>query len=546
MCVDCRSIAESKKLEQRDKDDIERDRKEREEFAEMATEAGANVLTPEQAAAEEMAGRILSRRRLLPFVKRFMPSYQAGWVHKDICAHLEKFSEDVANKRSPRLMIFQPPRSGKSELASRNFPAWHLGKYPEHEVIATSYSGSLALKFSRKVRSLLREPGYAELFPSTKLDPDTQSVEFWQTTAGGAYMAAGVSGPLTGNGMHIGIIDDPVKNREEAESQNTRQSIKEWYTSTFYTRLAPGAGILVILTRWHHDDLAGWLLEEEKNGGDKWDVIIYPAIAEHDEKYRRKGEALHPERYDHEALSRIRRAVGPRDWQALYQQQPTAAEGEYFRKDWFRYYGADERPPLKELVTYSAWDLAIGQREANDYSVGVTIGVDRQERVWVLDLVRGRWDSLELCDIILDTWRSWKPQRVGIERGQISMAIGPLLEQRIKERKDWGFPYDPDGLKTGKADKQVRARPIQGRIRQGMVIFPRDADWLGSFENELLAFPSGVHDDQVDALAWCGQMMKMFSTVPEEKEKSVSWRDKLPQLMRKNSSNANNSSAMDA
>lgn len=419
-----------------------------------------------------------------------------------------------------------------SELASRNFPAWHLGRAPEHEFIVTSYSSSLAMKFSRSVRSLLREPAYDELFPGTKLDPDTQAVEFWQTTAGGAYMAAGVSGPLTGNGMHVGVIDDPVKNREEADSDTVRESIKEWYTSTFYTRLAPGAGILLILTRWHHDDLAGWLLEEAKNGGDQWEVVVYPAIAEHDEKYRRKGEALHPERYDLEALERIQRAVGPRDWQALYQQQPTAAEGAFFKKDWFRYYLPNEVPHLDAMTLYTAWDFAIGTKDGNDYTVGITVGVDRDHNIYVLDVTRGRWDALQICDTILDTWLAFPSQRVGMERGQISMALGPLLEKRIAERNLYGFPYDADGLKTGKADKSMRATPIQGRTRQGKVFFPRHATWLASFESELLSFPSGVHDDQVDAFAWIGQMMGLYAPPTSPKPKAPKWLDKLGNLQR--------------
>jgi len=476
----------------------------------------------------------------MPFITRFLPSYEAGWVHHDICARLEKFSQDVADKKSPRLMLFMPPRHGKSEIASRNFPAWHLGKHPEHEIIAVSYSSSLALKFSRKVRSMLREPGFGELFPNCVLDPDTQSLENWMTTKGGSYMAAGVSGPLTGNGMHVGIIDDPVKNREEAESQTVRDSQKDWYTSTFYTRLAPGAGILVILTRWHHDDLAGWLLREAEDGGDQWEVVMYPAIAEQDETHRKKGEALHPARYPLEALHRIRRAVGPRDWQALYQQQPTGDEGDYFRREFFRFYEPEDLPPLGELTRYSAWDLAIGERESNDWTVGVTVGVDRSERIWVLDVRRGRWDSLGICDQILDNFELWRETAVGLERGQISMAIGPLLQRRMAERKLWDFPYDEKGLKPGKRDKQLRARPIQGRMRQGMVMFPRPGSngWIDSLIQELLAFPSGVHDDQVDGLAWIGQMMQEFTITPEQVEKKPSWRDKLNELTRRQSTGA--------
>lgn len=487
---------------------------------------------------QELASRILCRRRLLPFIMRFNSHYDPGWVHKDICSRLEKFSEQVTLKQSPRLMLFMPPRSGKSEIVSRNFPAWHLGRNPTHEFIATSYSSSLALKFSKKVRGVLREPGYSEIFPLTGLDPTTQAAEAWATTSGGNYMAAGVSGPLTGNGMHCGIIDDPVKNREEADSETTRESIKEWYTSTFYTRLAPGAGILIVLTRWHHDDLAGWLLEEAKNGGDQWEVVVYPAIAEQDEEFRLKGEALHPARYDIPALERIQRAVGPRDWQALYQQQPTADTGAFFKKDWFRYYLPEERPALSDLTCYTAWDLAIGKKSDNDRTVGLTVGVDKQDRIWLLDLVYGRYDALEMVDLILDTWETWRSKLVGLERGHIFMTLGPLLEKRIRERKLWSFPYDPDGLKTGNRDKESRAAAIQGRTRQGMCMFPRNAPWLGAFEGELLAFPSGAHDDMVDAYAWIGLMINMFFAPVPPTERKKSWKDKLNQYIT-NSTDAN-------
>lgn len=513
--------------------DVSKARAEREDFIKKAKDSGAEVQTP--APQIELAERELSRRFLLPFITRFLPGYEAGWVHQDICAKLEQFSQEVADKKSPRLMLFMPPRHGKSEIASRNFPAWHLGHYPTHEVMAISYSSSLALKFSRKVRSLLNEPGYPALFPGTELRTDSQAVENWETTAGGAYMAAGINGPLTGNGMHIGIIDDPVKNRDEAESETVRSQQKDWYTSTFYTRLAPGGGILVIMTRWHHDDLAGWLLEQQKEGGDVWEVVVYPAEAEQDEKYRKKGDPLHVARYDSAALARIKRAVGPRDWQALYQQQPTSDEGDYFQKRFFKYYADEERPPLGELSIYTAWDLAIGQKTANDWTVGVTVGIDQDDNIWVIDRPRGRWDGLEICDEMLDNHALYKNERIGIEHGQISMSIWPLLQRRIAERKMWDFPFDParDGLRTGRSDKQARARAIQGRMRQGMVYFPRDAAWLPSMVQEMLSFPAGVHDDQVDAIAWIGQMLSVFTpAVLEKEDKKPSWKDKLDVMSR--------------
>lgn len=481
-------------------------------------------LTQEAAAHRELALRALARKHMLPFVERFDSNYLAGWVHKDICQRLEKFSHAVTERKSPRLMLFMPPRHGKSTLASVAFPAWHLGRNPEHEFISCSYSSSLAMSFSRKVRHQLREPNYKNVFSDASLDPTSQSVESWLTTKGGGYVAAGVGGGITGKGAHVLVIDDPVKNREDAESEYSRDSVWDWYTSTAYTRLAPGGGILVILTRWHDDDLAGRLLAAAADGADDWEVVKYPAIAEQDEEFRLEGEALHPERYDVSSLSKIQKAIGPRDWSALYQQNPVADEGDYFNRDMINYYDEADLDYTR-LRYYCAWDLAIGQRERNDYSVGLVVAVDEYDRLYVVDCVRGKWDGFELVERILDLYETWRPGVVGIEKGHIEMALGPFLEKRVRERR-LNEAYFRD-LKTGRRDKEARARAIQGRMQQGMVYFPKEPLWVGPLIAELLRFPNGVHDDQVDALAWIGLMMTEFATFIEPIEHVPSWRDRL-------------------
>ncbi len=474
----------------------------------------------------ELADRELCRRRLLPYIMKSNPRYNPGWVHKDICVRLERFEKQVIAGASPRLMITVPPRHGKSEIASRTFPPWFLGRNPDMDIIACSHGASLAESFSRKARDLAKTDMHQSVFPEMQIDPSAQGVKNWLTTDGGGYLPAGVDGPIVGRGFNVGIIDDVHKSWKEADSEGIRDDIWEWYTGVFYNRAAPGAGIILIMTRWHHDDLAGRLLEDQKHGGDKWELVEYPAIAVNDETYRPKGEPLHPERYDLKALERIKRVSGPRAWQALFQQKPTADEGDYFTLAMVRYYRPGELPDRDTLRYYTAWDTAVATKEANDWSVGITVGVDPQENIWVVDLVRRRMDSAELVEEILDVWEMYRSDLSGIEEGVIKHAIGPFLEKRIKERRAHSF--NAETLKVGRADKVARARSIQGMMKQGRVFIPESAGFTPDLVNELLQFPNGKHDDQVDALAHIGQMLGDFSTVkPSAKKKKKSWRDRL-------------------
>lgn len=485
-----------------------------------------------EAAKQELARRELAREHLLPFIMRFNEKYEPGWVHKDICDKLEWFSAAVAARQSPRLMIFMPPRHGKSEIGSRSFPAWHLGRYPDHEFIACSYGSDLANGFSRKVRDVIEEPAYRAIFPDTQVSKDSRSVENWLTTKAGGYAAAGVGGAITGRGSHVLVIDDPVKNRTEAESATSREAVWDWYTSTAYTRLAPGGGVLVILTRWHDDDLAGRLLRKQAEGeGDEWVVVEYPAQAVCDELFRKAGDPLHAERYDNDALERIKRAVGPRDWQALYQQNPTPEEGDYFNKSMFQWYGAQDIPDYSELNFYTAWDFAIGEKEQNDYSVGITVGVDQFDRTYVVDTQRGRWGTLELVDKVLEVYKTWRPAITGLERGHIEMTLRPFLDKRIREERLTSFYIEE--LKPGTRDKIARARSIQGRMQQGLVFFRKHCNVTMQLVAEMMRFPNGVNDDCVDAMAWIGQMLSLLVRPREKKPPpKKSWKDKLNKLAR--------------
>lgn len=501
------------------------------------------------AAQVELAQRILAKRHLIPFTQRINPRYSAGWVHQDIARRLERFSREVAEGKSPRLMILMPPRHGKSELASRMFPAWHLGHYPEHEIIACSYNVSLAMSFSRKVKEVFVDPGYQSVF-TTRLHPDFQANEEWGIAGTrGGYVAAGVGGGITGKGAHVLLIDDPIKNAEEADSADVREKLWDWYGSTAYTRLAPGGGVLVIQTWWHDDDLAGKLQTAMASDpeADQFEIVKYPAIAEHDEylddetdlivydeppasgrMLRKKGEALHPERYDLVKLNRIRKTIPNRFWAALYQQNPVPDDGAYFTKEQFRQ-GA--LPPLKRANVYVAFDFAISEKKHNDYTVGSVGLQDENDILHVADMVRFKsGDAFFIVESILNLCQKWySPNLIlGMEDGQIYRAIESLLKKRMRERKF----YPSVVLLKPITDKQARARPLQGRMQQGMVSFAEGAGWYDAARTEMLRFPAGVHDDQVDSLAWMTTMAVGREPPRAQQAKPMkSWKDKVRSLM---------------
>ena len=520
--------------------------------------------TEKSAAAQRLlADRILARRRLLHFTKLTHPRYSAGWVHDDVCRRLERFSQQVAAGLSPRLMLLVPPRHGKSELASIRFPAWHLGHYPHHEIINVGYNLDLPMGFSRKVREVFRDPSFEAIFPAAQLDPESQSVEKWNTTEGGGFTAAGRGGGITGKGAHVLIVDDPIKDQEEADSVLVRDKLWDWYQSTAYTRLAPGGGVLIIQTWWNDDDLAGRLqqamakigTEGVEEGIDSFEIIKYPALSTSfeyrddsdpanpgqislfDEELietpltllRAKDCCLHEARYPTDALKRIRANLQPRIWSALYQQNPVPDEGMYFKKEFFRYQRQFPAPTGFSLFT--AWDFAIGDKNHNDWTVGATLMQDDTDMLYVVEIFRMRGDSFQIVEAMLDVAGRWgtAPQTdylLGVEDGQIWRSIKPLFDKRSLERRQ----YVPYNVLKPLTDKMARARPLQGRMQQGRIAFLEGASWLAQAEQELLRFPAGKHDDVVDALAWATHLVlskpppRIYSPPPLK-----SWRDNLHQ-----------------
>lgn len=501
--------------------------------------------------AKELAMRALCRRRFLPFVQRYRPKYLAGWVHEDICRRLERFMRQVELGQSPRLLLMMPPRSGKSELGSRHFPPWVLGQHPEWEIIAASHTSSLTLSFSRYIRDLTRDPSFQALFPDMRLDPTSQSVENWNTLSGGGYMAAGVGTGITGRGAHILLLDDLVKDIEAADSPTIRENTWEWYGSTAYTRLAPGGGVLGIMTWWNEDDWAGKIQQVMASGdGDIFEVIKYPAINDEGDEYllpddrivqyapespvpegarltRPKGTAIHPARYDTEAMLRIKRnlvASGQkRVWQALYQQNPTPDDGIYFSKDMVHYYV--HAPQRRNMFIYQAWDFAITEDAQNDYTVCCTIGQDEFDNLYILHILRFRSDDGNaIVEHMIDQSINWGADLLGFEDGQIWKTLKAQYEKRCIERQH----YTTYEVLQPLTDKLVRANPLKGRMQLHKVFIKKDEAWTEPYVRELMTFPAGKHDDQVDATAWAVRLT-LTRSAPKSKPppKTASWRDKL-------------------
>lgn len=386
----------------------------------------------------------------------------------------------VTDGRISRLMLFLPPRHGKSEMTTVRYAAWRLQRDPAKRVIIGAYNQTLANKFSRKVRRIAEAQG-------VPIDPARTAVDDWETLAGGGVRAAGVGAGVTGMGGDLIIIDDPVKNREEANSLTYREKVWAWYTDDLYTRLEPGGSIILIMTRWHEDDLAGRLLTSDD--AQNWHVVNLPALAEaNDALGRHPGAALWPERYNEAELASIRQAIGGRAFASLYQQRPVEQEGGMFRRSWFKF--TDKPPAMAAATRY--WDMG-ATAGGGDPTTGVKMGRGVDGLYYVLDVRRGQWATNARDDVI---------QQTGIQDGT---AITQWIEEEPgsagKDRMAYlvrrlaGLPVRGD-RPTG--SKETRAEPYAAQVEAGNVVLARGA-WNAAYIDELCMFPNGAHDDQVDA-----------------------------------------------
>ncbi len=423
----------------------------------------------------------LARRDFGTYIAGFSPKFQRP---PHVRLLIEKF-EAVAAGRIRRLLISMPPRHGKTETISVHGPAWFLGREPESSVIFATHTAEFAEDIGRRVRNTLLTPLHQTIFPRSRVTPDSSAASKLALVAGGNYFAVGRGGALTGRGADLLILDDLLKDRDDAASPTIRRQLKDWFTTTAFTRLAPDGRAIVIGTRWHQDDLIGWLQTEHRDQG--WEVLSLPALAEPgDPLGRAEGEALWPEKWSEASLAQTRAQMGSAAFAALFQGRPAALEGEIFKREWFRYYR--EAPALRAIVI--SLDTAFKAKASADYSVAQVWGV-ADAGYYLLDQFRARVEFPELQRVAEQLHAKWKARAVLVE----DKASGQSLIQALQ--RSTRLPVIPVKVST---DKESRAHATTPLFEAGRVFLPEAARWIHDFTEELSTFPAASHDDQVDSL----------------------------------------------
>lgn len=431
-----------------------------------------------------------ARTDLLTYLKVMQENFQTPAHVKLIVEKLEA----VERGEITRLCISMPPRHGKSFTASESFPAWFLGRNPKKYVIAATYAQELAEDFGRKVRNQIMDPTFSEIFPDVAVSPDSQSIKRFHTTQDGVYFAVGAGSAITGRGAHVLLIDDPIKGDKEADSEIERKNLIEWYKSVAYSRMMPGnSAIVIIATRWHEDDLIGWVTRETAHEG--WEILNLPAIAnDNDPLGRAEGEALWDDPvygYPLNRLLKIKGTAGKRVWSSLYQQSPVADDGNIFKRADFQIWEEPQPPNVAYIL--QSYDTAYEDSKRADPSAIQTWGIFYKDGFANAILLTAMAATLEFPELLTKAKKLYKDQRpdsVIIE----SKASGASLIQTLRQAGIPVIKYVPD------RDKVARAWSVSALFEAGLIWVPKEKAWAESLVNQAMAFPNGKNDDQVDAM----------------------------------------------
>ena len=462
---------------------------------------------------EILAEREEARGSFMAFVKKVWPNFIEGSHHK----RMAKAFERVARGECKRLIINMPPRHTKSEFASYLLPAWFLGNFPEKKVIQTSHTAELAVGFGRKVRNLVDQDVYTEIFPGVGLQQDSKAAGRWNTNKGGDYFAIGVGGAVTGKGADILIIDDPHSEQEAAMAASNPEvydKVYEWYTSGPRQRLQPGGSIVIVMTRWAARDLTGQVVKSAaQRSGEEWEVIEFPAILP-------SGNPLWPQFWNKEELEALREELPNSKWQAQYQQNPIGNESAIVKRDWWKWWEKDD-PPVCDYILQS-WDTAFEKNNRADYSAGTTWGIFNCEEdnfapnIILLNTYKKRVEFPELKRDVLREYNEYEPDSLIVEK----KASGAPL---IYDLRAMGIPVQEYTPGKGQ-DKIARLNSVSDIIASGKVWVPQTR-WAEELVDEVAAFPSGEHDDLVDATTLALMRFRQggFLRLPSDEPEEIKW-----------------------
>ena len=448
-------------------------------------------------------------------------SYSAQKFHKVLAKILEKIEAGELK----RVLVTFPPRHGKTELASKKFPSWLIGRNPRDSVIFVTYNQIVANDNGKAVRTLMQNPKYKEIFKEAELKKGNASSDRLETQQGGVLIFTGRDGTITSRGGDLIVIDDIFKNRKDADSATTRDSVWNWFRGTISNRFMSDKGAMIIITtRWHEDDLVGRLTNPNnphynKQEADQWKIVTFTGLAEEGDILGRKvGEALWPERFGRKYLLNYKN-LSSRDFASLYQQRPSPEEGNLFKKEHFKTYNRNEIP--EDLRIYAASDLAVSTKQENDRTCLMIVGIDKKDTIWILEVVWKKIKSDKAVEEMVRLMKKWKPVTWWGEKGQLSNAIKPFLRKRMREEK----VYCNINELSASGDKVSKAQSFFGRMSMGMVLFPKFATWYNDAKSEMLSFPSGTHDDFVDTCSQIGlgllKMVKASTSKDEKQEYKV-------------------------